>query len=430
LVHPDDRDATAEEVARVAAGIHMVEFENRLRCKDGSYRSLAWNAAPDISGRRMFALGRDVTRHRRVEAARQAAETQAQAVLDTAIDGIIVIDEKGTIKTFNAAAEGIFGYRAAEVVGGNVRRIVPEPHRSRHDDYLERYQRTGEARIIGIGREVEGLRSDGSRVPLELAISEMRIAGKRYFTGITRDITDRRMMEQVKREFLSTVSHELRTPMTSVLGSLRLLAGGIAGELPAKAQKLARIATTNSERLIRLINDLLDLDKIEAGKLELRIDATDPAQLISRAVEEMAPYARDHGVRLEAELAELPQLSIDEDRMVQVLVNLLSNAIKFSPDGGVVTVRGRVATDGMILLEVVDQGPGIEPDDQPLVFGKFKQLDGSDSRGQGGTGLGLAICKAIVEQHGGRIDVDSEPGRGSTFWLALAAERAETEPGS
>jgi signal transduction histidine kinase len=298
---------------------------------------------------------------------------------------------------------------------------MPEPHRARHDDYLERYRKTGQARIVGIGREVEGLRADGRLVPLELAISESWIEDRRYFTGITRDITDRRVMEQMKREFVSTVSHELRTPMTSILGSLRLIDGGIAGELPAKAHELVRIATSNSERLIRLINDLLDLDKLEAGKLELRCETSLLAPLVDRAVREMSALADDHGVVLETDLSAVPPVSVDADRLVQVLVNLLSNAIKFSSAGSTVTIRGDVSASGGLRIGVSDRGPGISADDMPRLFGKFQQLDGSDARSQGGTGLGLAISKAIIEQHGGTIGVDSEPGRGSTFWFELDA---------
>jgi signal transduction histidine kinase len=215
------------------------------------------------------------------------------------------------------------------------------------------------------------------------------------------------------------VSHELRTPLTAIRGALGLLGAGIAGDLPAEALELIELAGGNCERLVRLVNDILDIQKIEAGKMSLRLAAVDPAELVPRTVDQMRALAAAGGVGLE-HAVELPaRWRADEDRAAQVLTNLISNAIKFSPAGTRVTVRVTAGAPARTRVEVRDRGPGIAADQLPRLFGKFQQLDGSDTRAGSGTGLGLAICKAIVELHGGSIGVSTAPGHGSTFWFEL-----------
>ncbi|MFJ5489164.1 ATP-binding protein [Hansschlegelia beijingensis] len=218
-----------------------------------------------------------------------------------------------------------------------------------------------------------------------------------------RDISERKRVERLKNEFVSTVSHELRTPLTSIAGSLGLLAGGAAGTLGDKARHLVAIAHSNSLRLVRLINDILDIEKIEAGRMTFEVRTVLVRELIEQAVGGLSGYAEDLGVRVEvAEGARGLMVRGDPDRLTQVVTNLVGNAIKFSPRGETVTVASAAEGD-IVMIAVRDRGPGIPEAFQPRLFSKFAQADGSDTRRLGGTGLGLAIAREIVERHAGAI---------------------------
>jgi PAS domain S-box-containing protein len=384
----------------------------------------------DSRVRRFLGLARD-SAIERAEAA-TALEEQArntQAVLDNVLDGIITIDQSGIVASFSASAQRIFGYSDTEVVGQNVSMLMPQPYRSEHDRYLARYLATGVARVIGIGREVTGRRKDGKHLPLELSISETTHNGRPLFIGIVRDITERKRVEQLKNEFVSKVSHELRTPLTSIAGSLRLLAGGAVGQLPEKARQLVDIAWTNSNRLTRLIDDLLDMEKMAAGKLlfDLRTEALIP--LLHQALESNQAYAEQLGVRLTLrECGTGVAVSVDRWRLMQVLSNLLSNAAKYAPRDSVVEVSACVH-ERLVRVAVKDSGPGIPEEFHDGVFQRFSQADSSDSRQKGGTGLGLAITKELVEHMGGEIGFESTPGAGATFYFDLPIVDPSTAPG-
>lgn len=207
------------------------------------------------------------------------------AILNTVNDGIITIDSLGVIQTFNVGASRIFGYAADEVIGKNVRMLMPEPYRGEHHGYLNRFLTTGEPRVIGLGREVFGQRKDGTVFPMSLAVGEMPIAGKRMFAGVARDITELKAVEGLKNEFVSTVSHELRTPLTSIKGALGLVRSGVTGDLPDRMTAMLEIAYANSDRLISLINDILDIEKIEAGKMVFRMEPVDLSDIVAKSVE-------------------------------------------------------------------------------------------------------------------------------------------------
>ncbi len=237
--------------------------------------------------------------------------------------------------------------------------------------------------------------------------------------AVARDVQDQKEVEQMKNDFVSVVSHELRTPLTSIRGSLGLLAGGVAGPLPEKARSLVEIAAKNSERLGRLINDILDIEKMESGRVGFRFAPVELGPLVEQAVESNRAYAETYGVELRTAGA-LPEARVwaDADRLLQVMANLLSNAAKFSPPGEVVEV-GVERLEGSLRVEVTDHGKGIPPELRPRLFEKFVQADASSTRQKGGTGLGLSISKAIVERHRGAIGFESEPGVATTFFFDL-----------
>src|SRR6185369_6677324 len=228
--------------------------------------------------------------------------------------------------------------------------------------------------------------------------------------AVARDIEEEKRIAQMKNDFVSVVSHELRTPLTSIRGSLGLIAGGVAGELPEKARALVEIASKSCERLVRLINDILDVEKIESGKMGFYFAPIELAPLLERALEDNRAYAEGYGVVLRI-TATAPGARVwgDPDRLLQVMTNLISNAVKFSPRGGTVevtTARG----SGDVRIAVTDHGRGIPPELRPRLFEKFAQADSSSTREKGGTGLGLSISRAIIERHHGRIGFTSEPG--------------------
>jgi signal transduction histidine kinase len=238
-------------------------------------------------------------------------------------------------------------------------------------------------------------------------------------SAIAQDVTQRKEMERLKRDFISVVSHELRTPLTSIAGSLGLIQGGIAGEMSDKAMELVNVAQRNSARLSKLVNDILDVDKLEFGSLPLELQETDLVEVVKDAMQENEGYADKLGVSLSLEQApQAVQILGDRDRLIQVMTNLLSNAAKYSPKGETVEVRIKTHAD-TVRVEVSDHGPGIATSFRDKVFQKFCQGDTSDSRYLYGTGLGLNIAKLIVEKHRGRIGFDTKLGQGTTFWFEL-----------
>jgi signal transduction histidine kinase len=234
------------------------------------------------------------------------------------------------------------------------------------------------------------------------------------------DIRERKEVERLKSEFVSTVSHELRTPLTAIYGSLNMLASGMAGELPRDVRELVQLANDSCERLLRLINDLLDVEKMDAGNVPYDMRRQPIEALVAAGVRDTRAFADNLGVALRLLGGADAMVMADGDRVVQVMVNLLSNAAKFSPPGGLVDVS-IVVRAGMVRVSVIDQGPGIPDAFRAQIFQRFAQADSSDQRQKGGTGLGLAICRSIVQSHGGRIDFTSEPGRTEFFFeLPLA----------
>lgn len=364
--------------------------------------------------------GVDVTESKTSRQALADSEARYRSIVNTVVDGIITIDERGTMQSINPAAEAIFGYSARELVGRNVAMLMPEPYHSGHDDFLAHYLDTGERSIIGCGgREVIGLRRDGSTFPLELGVSEVYFGAQRFFIGMCRDVSERKRMERLKDEFVSTVSHELRTPLTSIRGSLGLIAGGAVGALPDKAKRLVEIAHSNCQRLVNLVNDILDIQKIEAGGMAFDMTRVDLMDVARRALDDNGSYAQQYDVAVALESV-LPSVFVQGDfnRLLQVVTNLLSNAVKFSPQGEVVILRVEVV-DQKVVLMVEDHGPGISDEFRSRVFEKFSQADATDTRSKGGTGLGLSISRAITERHGGELSFESDVGKGATFIMSL-----------
>jgi PAS domain S-box-containing protein len=557
FVHPEDQEATLQQVSKLAAGDVTLDFQNRYRHSDGSYRWISWKAFPIAEEGLIYAIARDVTEQKRAEAALRESErrfhlafenaaigmalvsldgrwlqvnrslcemlgytkpellattfqatthpddlqkglsylqqmvsgeidscrlekrylhklgnpvwvslsssivrdgqnqpmyivTQIEDIterkaseerfrnlskaLESAVEGIAQVNIWGRYVQVNPAYANMIGYQPEELIGMDWQQTVyaedQEIVRAAYQQMLSEGKSECEVRAI---RQDEGL-FDKQVVMVKTYDAQQRFIGHYCFM---KDVSDRRLIERLKDEFISVVSHELRTPLTSISAALDLLAEGVLQNQPEAAQRMLTIAANNSDRLVRLINDILDIERIESGKIVMTKQACDAADLMHQSIEAVQEMAERAGIRLSVSPCSVC-LWADPDRIVQVLTNLLSNAIKFSEPGNTVWLTAETGdqagttestdlpstphtplTVPHILFKVRDQGRGIPADKLESIFERFQQVDASDSRQKGGTGLGLAICRSILQQHDGQIWTESVLGQGSTFCFTL-----------
>jgi PAS domain S-box-containing protein len=351
----------------------------------------------------------------------QLAQAQLGAIIEYCGDAVIGHAIDGTITSWNSGAQGLLGYDQEEALGRPATLLLPD---GLHAEWRTLIGRISYGEAI---EQFETMRLAKGGQPIDVSVSLSPIRDKTGsltgFSAIARDISQRKQIEKAKAEFVSTVSHELRTPLTSIKGSLGLVQSGVFGELPDAFKPMVEIAFNNSERLVRLINDLLDIEKMEAGKMDFHLAPVEMAALLRQSVRENDGYALTHTVRFEV-VEPLPPVTVagDKDRLLQVLANLLSNAAKFSPPEGVVEVALE-HRPGAVRVSITDHGPGIPENFQTKIFQKFSQADSSDAGQKGGTGLGLSICRAIVERHGGTINFKTERGMGTTFFFDLPEDQ-------
>jgi PAS domain S-box-containing protein len=358
----------------------------------------------------------------------QQNEIKTRSIINSVVDGLIVIDESGNIDSYNPACERIFGYAAEEVLGRNLKMLMPPPFHEEHDQYLASYQRTKVRKIIGIGREVVGLRKDGSTFPMDLSVSEILLNDRPLYCGIVRDITERKQMDIMKDEFVSTVNHELRTPLTSIHGALGLLKIKSAGRLDEKGDQLLELAHNSCQRLTVLVNDILDLEKIAAGKIEYRLETVDICDLVRDIVTQNASLAESREISLETHFeTDGAPVRLDQNRFNQALVNLLSNAVRYSPERDVITVSVVKGTDDQVRISVADNGPGIPESFRSKVFDRFAQADSSLTRQEGSSGLGLNITQTLIQAFGGEVSFETEEGFGTVFHFDLPIFRTAEE---
>jgi signal transduction histidine kinase len=360
---------------------------------------------------------------------------RAQVTLNCIGDAVVCADISGNITFLNLVAETMTGWSSAEAIGRTVGTVFRTtgaetafqvaPYPAAHLDgsrcdcsncSLLHAVRSGTG--VRLGSDVF-VRANGSTFAAEYTSAPMRDSKGESIGAVIaiRDISERRAIERLKEEFVSTVSHELRTPLTSIRGALGLLSSGMLGEMAEKGQRMLRIAVTNTDRLVRLINDILDIERLQSGKIEITRTSVDAHNLMAQAVESLHTIADTAGVALELEPFEA-QISVDTDRIMQTLTNLVGNAIKFSPAGTRVTLSAK-KENGFLTIRVADRGRGIPEGKSELIFERFKQVDASDSRDKGGSGLGLAISSSIVKAHGGRIWTEKNGEQGSVFLFTV-----------
>jgi len=394
-------------------------------------------------------IGTDNTARKRVEAEQQKLDQRlrdqhfyTRSLIESNIDALMTTDAAGIITDVNRQMEALTGCTRDELIGAPFKNYFTDPERAAagikrvlREKKITNYELTARARdgkmtVVSYNattfydrdRTLQGVfaaaRDITERRHIEQMLQEKNVELESAKSIAEQTVERLEEVEQLKKGFLSTVSHELRTPLTSIRGSLGLLASGAAGPLPDHVVEVVALAERNAIRLMALIEDILDLERLETGKIELQMTRVPIASILRRAMESLAAFGA-HGVTVDAPNVS-SSIDVDADRIVQVLVNLLSNAVKFSPPGGVVTIA--VTVDGQWTeFRVIDHGRGVPAVHRRAIFERFRQVDPSDAREKGGAGLGLAICKSIVEQHGGSIGVESEEGAGSAFWFRLAS---------
>lgn len=411
----------ASQAMRLAAirGEQCVEFKGRRVAGDtfwGRLVVVAESENQECHGGYYLFLN-DITEEMRAKESFSYHQTLLEAVLRENPDPMIICDSNRRIVVVNPAFTNVFGYTPEQALGRFTSFLYPseEDYKKAGANYYNVQATASGATYEQAYRKRCGANFLSDTLATVLTDRTNRVIG--YFAHI-RDITERKRLEQVKKDFVSVVSHELRTPLTALSGALGLLQGGAAGELSAPAARLADLASRNSGRLMSLINDILDLDRFESGQVKLDIQIASVQPLLQDVVCQNLTYCQGEPVRLSLGQVANASVAIDSPRLGQVLNNLISNALKFSPEDSEVTVGARLS-ENTLRIFVADQGPGIPENFRPLVFDRFTQSDSSDTRTKGGSGLGLAISKCLVEAMNGLIGFDSECGKGTTFWVDL-----------
>jgi PAS domain S-box-containing protein len=431
------------------------EAETVLRRKDGvpldvEIRTAFW---PDGEGHGTIATfsptGRHVAAEQKLFDVEQELERVARTerrfreLLEAAPDAIIEVDSDGRIVLLNLVTEKMFGYQREELLGKRVEMLVPDSVRARHTRHREGYWNHPATRPMGSGLLLEGCRKDGSRFPVEISLSPVHSEEGLRITAVIRDTSERKRSEdqlkamredymrelelrnreveranQLKSEFLASMSHELRTPLHTVIGFAELLSEELEGPLNEKQKRFIGHIHKDSMHLLELINDVLDLSKIEAGKLRIHRETFDVQACVEEALASIRPGAAAKSISMETDIAISAAIHADRLRFKQILYNLLSNAVKFTPERGKVRVEARLNAE-LLEISVTDTGIGIPPSHLEAIFDKFYQVGATTKGVREGTGLGLSITKALVEDHGGRIWVTSEVGKGSRFTFSV-----------
>ncbi|MEA2937000.1 MAG: hypothetical protein QOC56_504 [Alphaproteobacteria bacterium] len=416
IIPQDKREEARLNREKIHQGERVGSLETVRITKDSKRIDVVIDGSPIISHSGKL-LGSSITV--RDLTAEKFPQEMFRLAVESCPSGMIMVDRSGQIVMVNTETERLFGYHRDELINRPVDLLVPERLRPQHAGHCEAFAGAPETRRMGAGRDLFGRRKDGSEFPVEVGLNPIKIRDGMLILSVIVDISERRQNERLKDEFVSTVSHELRTPLTSIAGSLGLLTGGATGAMPEPAMRLLRIAHKNSERLVRLINDILDIEKIESGKVVFDLKWVEVGTIVDQAVEGTRGYAEGFGVRVRFDpAAAASYVRADPDRLVQVLTNLLSNAIKFSPREGEVVVSIEQRADA-VRITVRDHGLGIPENFKPRVFEKFAQADASDARQKGGTGLGLSIVKQIVTYLGGTVGFDTPADGGTAFHVDL-----------
>jgi len=419
ILPDENRDETVLATKTAIESRAQSSFESCIKRKDGKIIETVWSAHWSPTEETLFCVSHDITQRKVAETLLRESEARLRLIMESMPVALIVVNEAGCMELANATAEKMFGYDYDHLISLPFASLFPELKKEGQDAL-------GELLDKGPGKttDLNAIKLSGESFPVELSFSEFETREGLRRLAIILDVTERQEVERLKHEFFAMVSHDLRSPLTSLQATLSLFQMGAYGEVNERGRLSLSRADSEITRLIALINDLLDSERLSSGKFDVHLDSVDVADVLSSSVSAIKRMAEQRHIAIDIQPTEA-RATADGARLIQVLVNLLSNAIKFSPNDSTITIS-TVASSSALEIRVTDQGRGVSEAHKRLIFERYRQVEVADATKKGGAGLGLAICKAIIEQHGGTIGLDSEEGKGSTFWFRIPA--CNTDP--
>jgi len=443
LIVPPDQVEEELRFQEEALALGPAVYESVRQRKDGALVdvNVSTKAVRDANGNFEYFLStkKDVT-HLRVLRDARLLEAKYRNLLESTPDAIVMVNVTGRVVLVNSQAEAVFGYAREQILGQPIEMLLPARFRTAHSGHRTGFFSQPRTRAMGAGLELHARRKDGTEFPVEISLSPLETEQGTMVMSAIRDVTERKRFEKtlqeanrLKSEFLANMSHELRTPLNAIIGFSEFLVDERPGPLNAKQKEYLQDILNSGRHLLQLINDVLDLSKVEAGKMELFPETFTLPQAVEEVCSIISPLASKKNITLRKEIAPaVCNVTLDQQRFKQVLYNLLSNAVKFTEDGGRVEIFAALYGANRFRLQVRDTGIGIKAEDLGKLFIEFQQLDSSFARRHEGTGLGLALTKKIVELQKGSIMVESEPSKGSTFTvdLPMIHEPSQATPGA
>lgn len=407
----DKADDILGSILGSANSIDKIVFECKLRKKNGDLMDVVWTGHWSASDSGLFCIVHDITERKKAEEFVKQSEERLRLTLEGLPAGVFV-EREGVIEFANSEAARLFACSFDQLIGKKVSEVISERKPFERNEPSPK-NAAESSRVLGLA-----IRRDSSTFPVEISENRVELAGASRTISVFLDKTAQEELERMKSDFIAMLTHDLKTPLTSIHGILALLEEGVLGQLTDNGREMTKRVRRTCKRLLRLINDMLDLEKINLGKFGLELTDVLGSAVIEHSIETVKNLADERKIDLTVSSSD-GTCWADEDRLVQVMVNLLSNAIKYSPDSSEIVVESHEEEPGYLNFSITDKGRGIPEDKVSKVFDKFEQVEVADSKTRGGTGLGLAICQAIVQEHGGKIGVKSKFGEGSTFWFSI-----------